>query len=204
MIENIVIFFNRFYKKMFIFKMNIFSFASCITFLRLLLVPFIVFAIFSHRWLLAAVLFTIAAATDVLDGFVARYYGQETTLGKYLDPLADKVLLVSSIAALASANPPFFTIPLWFVWFAVLREVAMIAGGLVLLCLGRNFVIKPTIWGKATTALYVLFIILMFVDYFFAWKQQMLFHVAVILLALFSFLTLLHYANIAFIQIRKN
>lgn len=199
MIEKIAVFFNHFYK-----KMPIFSFASWITLLRLLLVPFIVFFIFSHKWLFSAVFFIIAAASDVLDGFVARHYGQETALGRYLDPIADKVLLVSSIVALAYADPPFFTIPLWFVWFAVLREVAVISGGLVLLILGKNIIIKPTVWGKATTALYVLFIALMFVDYFFAWNQQLFFHFAVIMLALFSLLTLLHYAHIVLSYMHKS
>lgn len=71
--------------------------ASKITLLRILLTPFIIYAMINQSWVIALVLFAMAIITDFLDGYVARKYNQTSQLGVLLDPVADKILLISTL-----------------------------------------------------------------------------------------------------------
>lgn len=131
--------------------------ANQLTILRMLLIPaFVIQLIYGHRgW--ALVTFIGAALTDLLDGLIARATGQKTDLGAWLDPMADKLLLVTMFVMLTlpdigSAN----RLPLWFTVLVISRDVAIVLTVAVInLAVGpRTF--RPSIFGKLATATYVL------------------------------------------------
>jgi cardiolipin synthase len=122
------------------------------TFLRLVLVPFIVQAVLADRHELALALFAIAAATDVLDGAAARRLRLSTQAGAYFDPIADKFLLSGVFLALAAAR----IVPWWLTAIVIGRDLYILLGALTLkLTIGsKDF--PPSIWGKASTFVQIL------------------------------------------------
>lgn len=122
---------------------------NIITLLRFLLVPLVVFSLLNGEWAWAFGGFAAAAVSDGLDGFIARNFNQRSELGAYLDPIADKVLLVSVFVVLGYMGH----LPLWLVIAAVSRD-ALIIGGVVLSTVMSNPVpMKPIIVSKANTAI---------------------------------------------------
>lgn len=128
--------------------------ATLITLFRLVLVPFIGLAIVKGWLLIALMLFLIAAVTDVLDGAIARYCKQETFLGRWLDALADRLLIVTSFSALL-ALPIVLPVPRWFLFFVLAREVLLLLGAWWFYRLHRHFSIEPVFLAKMSMALYV-------------------------------------------------
>jgi cardiolipin synthase (CMP-forming) len=131
--------------------------ANQLTILRMLLIPaFVILLVYGYRgW--ALLVFFVAAFTDLLDGLIARTTGQQTDLGAWLDPMADKLLLVTmfvvlTLPGIGSAN----RLPLWFTILVISRDVAIVATVAVInLAVGpRTF--RPSIFGKAATATYIL------------------------------------------------
>jgi cardiolipin synthase len=96
--------------------------------------------------------FLLAGLTDGLDGMIARLFDQKSTLGAYLDPLADKILLVSSFLLLGHLQ----VVPMWLVVIAVSRDVIILLGIMTLMFHDIDFDIKPTGVSKATTLLQLL------------------------------------------------
>ncbi|MBA3813036.1 MAG: CDP-alcohol phosphatidyltransferase family protein [Alphaproteobacteria bacterium] len=120
---------------------------NLITLARLLSVPLIVSLILSHQLMAALVFFSIAGLSDALDGFLARIFKSRTTLGAYLDPIADKALLVGVFAALGHTG----LAEIWVVVLVVFRDV-LIVGGIILLFLFKNTVeMKPLMISKINT-----------------------------------------------------
>lgn len=131
--------------------------ANQLTILRMLLIPaFVILLLYGYRgW--ALITFLTAGATDMLDGLIARSTGQNTELGAWLDPMADKLLLVTMFVVLTlpdigSAN----RLPLWFTVLVISRDVAIVGTVAVFnLAVGpRTF--RPSIFGKVATATYIL------------------------------------------------
>ena len=102
--------------------------ATLFTLMRIVLTPFIVISMVAQQWGIAFFLFLIAASTDIVDGNLARFFNAKTFLGAVLDPIADKVLLLSVFFTLAFVQSPLFNIPLWFVFLVLLRELILISG----------------------------------------------------------------------------
>jgi cardiolipin synthase len=131
---------------------------NIISLARLLSVPLIVSLILSYQLMAAFIFFTIASLSDALDGFLARIFKSRTTLGAYLDPIADKALLVGVFAALGQAG----LVDLWVVVLVIFRDV-LIIGGIILLFLFKSHVeMKPLIISKINTVVqltYALFIL---------------------------------------------
>ena len=134
----------------------IFSAANLLTFLRVLLIPpFVILLVYGYRgW--ALVTFLTAGLTDLFDGLIARTISAKTTLGAWLDPMADKLLLVTmfvilTVPGLGEPN----RLPLWFTVLVISRDVAIVGTvAVVNLAIGpRTF--RPSIYGKIATALYV-------------------------------------------------
>jgi len=121
--------------------------ANCLTALRLLLALPIVAAMWSGRRGLALALFAAAAATDVLDGAVARRFGLETPFGAYLDPIADKCLMNAVFLAMAGAGMA----PWWFVAVVLGRDVYLLLAAAILLRFTSRRKFPPSVWGKAST-----------------------------------------------------
>ncbi len=130
--------------------------ANQLTLLRMLLIPpFAILLLYEHRgW--ALIVFLTAGLTDLFDGLIARKTGQKTTLGAWLDPMADKLLLVTmfvmlTLPGIGSAN----RLPLWFTVLVLSRDIAIVLTvAVVNLAVGpRTF--RPSIFGKVATATYV-------------------------------------------------
>jgi cardiolipin synthase len=127
------------------------SIPNLITVLRILLVPVVVWAIATGRMQLAFLLFLAAAISDAVDGFLAKRFGMKTELGAYLDPLADKVLIVSIYVTLGIT----MVIPLWIVILVASRDI-MIVGGIILSWLvDRPVAIRPRPISKLNTGVQI-------------------------------------------------
>ncbi len=124
--------------------------ANGLTALRIVLAPvFLVLYVGGDR-LRALAAFTAAAATDVLDGLVARALRQHTRLGAFLDPIADKLLAACALVALAATG----RLPWWLPALVVSRDLAQLAGAALLSTTHRTVPVAPTRIGKyATVAL---------------------------------------------------
>ncbi|MBY0502122.1 MAG: CDP-alcohol phosphatidyltransferase family protein [Alphaproteobacteria bacterium] len=131
---------------------------NLISLARLLSVPLIISLILSHQLLAAFVLFSLAGLSDALDGFLARIFKSRTTLGAYLDPIADKALLVGVYAALGQSG----LIELWLVILVIFRDVLIIGGILLLFLFKSTIEMKPLMISKANTVIqlvYALFVL---------------------------------------------
>ena len=110
--------------------------------------PVVVWAIASNQMLFAFVLFAAAGVSDAVDGFLAKRFGMASELGAYLDPLADKVLIVSIYVALGIADG----LPRWLVILVVSRDLLIVGGVLFSWLLGKPVSVKPHPVSKANTA----------------------------------------------------
>jgi cardiolipin synthase (CMP-forming) len=126
---------------------------------RVLLTPvFIVMMVQKKPWA-AFIVFLIAGATDALDGFTARFFHLKSTLGLWLDPMGDKVLLTSAFVVLtlpAIAQPN--ALPLWLTGLCVGRDVAIALGSLIIIALRGKRTFRPVLTGKASTVCQVFLI----------------------------------------------
>ena len=129
--------------------------ANQLTILRMLMIPaFVILLIYGYRgWALITLM--AAGATDMLDGLIARSTGQNTELGAWLDPMADKLLLVTMFIVLTLPDIGVNRLPLWFTILVISRDVAIVGTVAVFnLAVGpRTF--RPSIFGKIATATYI-------------------------------------------------
>lgn len=140
--------------------MSVITPANQVTLLRMLLVPaFVSLVVYGYLgW--ALVTFVVAGITDMLDGIIARRSGQQSDLGAWLDPMADKLLAVStfivlSVPGLGLANP----LPIWLTVMIITRDVVIVATvAIVNLAVGKR-TFKPSIYGKVATATYMLTVV---------------------------------------------
>jgi cardiolipin synthase len=120
-----------------------------LTVLRIVLVPIIVILLIQGQFTKALVCFIIAGVTDGLDGMLARVLNQMTVVGAYLDPLADKVLVISMYATLAIIG----VIPGWLAVIVISRDFIILGGILVLTLMSVKIEIKPSFVSKINTML---------------------------------------------------
>lgn len=125
---------------------------NLITVLRLLLVPAVVLAMLQARWEWAFAAFVVAGVSDGVDGFIARRFKLVSRLGAYLDPLADKALLVSVFVMLGIIGE----LPLWLVILAVSRDVLIVCMVLLSTILANPVEMKPLMVSKFNTAVQIL------------------------------------------------
>lgn len=134
-----------------------------LTILRMIMiVPFVVFMLVpiggvAGKWI-ALALFVIASLTDLLDGKIARKYNLVTTFGKFMDPLADKLLVCSALICLVELG----RIPAWIVIIIISRE--FIISGFRLVASDKGVVIAASWWGKFKTTFQMVMIVLMIAD----------------------------------------
>lgn len=143
--------------------------ANSITLLRILLVPVFAWALLYHNesyaegytgkgWYWAAViLFAVAAASDGIDGWVARQFGQKSQLGRILDPIADKLLLVTAMVLLGAVGVAGLgKLPTWFPVLVVSRDLILVAGTILVGTLLHNYhFVRPHWTGKVCTFLQI-------------------------------------------------
>lgn len=154
-----------------------------LTTLRVILIPFFVFSLLyrggevaAFRYVAAAI-FIVASLTDLLDGKIARKYGLVTNFGKFMDPLADKLLVCSALICLIELKQ----LPAWMVIVIISRE--FIISGFRLVASDNGVVIAANYWGKFKTTFQMLMIILLFLDLggVFVWIGQAVTWIALIL-----------------------
>lgn len=177
--------------------------STLITIARIVLTPFIVIAMVHHQWGLAFWLFVIASLCDVLDGNLARLLNQQTFLGACLDPLADKILLISCFFTLTFIDTPLFMIPRWFFIAILIKEMTIIAGSLLIYTQRGHLEVHPTWLGKGTTVAQTVFITWLFSCYFFHWMPVKTYYVMLGVLLLLSIGNLMQYIMIGLNQWRK-
>lgn len=160
------------------------SIPNIITLGRILLVPIIVWAIGSQQHLIAFVLFLAAGASDAVDGFLAKRFNMSSEIGRLLDPLADKALLVSIYVALGIAG----AIPVWIVILVVSRDIMIVGAVIVSWLMDKPVPMKPLMVSKINTVAQVLFAALVLASRGFEFQSSPL---DVVLMACVTVLTLL-------------
>ena len=147
--------------------MTVLTVANQLTLLRIMLIPaFVILVIYNHLgW--ALVVFATACLTDALDGLTARWSGQKSTLGAWLDPMADKLLALSTFIVLTVpwlglANP----LPIWLTVLIISRDVVIVSTvAIVNLAIGPK-TFRPSFFGKIATATYMMTaVVAMFYNY---------------------------------------
>ena len=131
--------------------------ANQLTILRIVMIPAFVLLVVYNRLGAALLVFLAAGLTDALDGLIARWTGQRTSLGAWLDPMADKLLLVSTFIVLTLPGIPLTNhLPMWLTVLVISRDVVIVAFvAIVNLAIGpRTF--RPSLLGKAATAVFIL------------------------------------------------
>jgi cardiolipin synthase (CMP-forming) len=131
--------------------------ANQLTILRIVFVPVFIILLVYHElgWALAT--FVLAGLTDVLDGIIARRFGQKTSIGAVLDPIADKLLMASSILILSLPQMEFHnTIPRWLLIVIIFRDVFILLVSLIVVLMVGWRVFTPSPYGKISTFMQVL------------------------------------------------
>ena len=126
---------------------QVLSFPNQLTLLRLVFLPFIVIKLVEGHYQSALILFTLAGLSDLLDGLLARSLQQQTMLGQYLDPIADKLLLSTSFLVLSILHK----IPWKFTVVVFSRDISILAASAVLYAIAGLRDFRPSIFGKANT-----------------------------------------------------
>lgn len=143
--------------------------ANKLTIFRMILVPILVIVPFLPlsgklfeipiQYIIMTIIFIIASATDKLDGYIARSRNQITTFGKFLDPIADKILVIVAMLILVEAQK----LPAWIPAIVVIREF-IVSGYRLIAVEKQGKVIAASIWGKIKTCTQMLGIIIAFID----------------------------------------
>ena len=134
-----------------------------LTIFRVILIPFFVAVLMTDclgaasKWVALAI-FVVASLTDLLDGKIARKYNLVTTFGKFADPLADKILVISAMICLVELQ----RLPSWIVVIIVARE--FIISGFRIIAAEKNVVIAASYWGKFKTTFQMIMVIMMLAD----------------------------------------
>ncbi len=161
---------------------------NLITIGRILLVPVVIWAITAGEMRVAFLLFLLAGVSDAVDGFLAKRFGMTSELGANLDPLADKVLIVSIYIALGIAEQ----IPRWIVILVVSRDILIVGGVMLAWFLGKPMRVKPVLVSKLNTVAQIVFACLVLAALAFRWRFELTENV---LMAIVAALTL---ASVAF------
>ena len=128
---------------------------NLITTIRIILVPVFIIYLINGEPELALFVFVIAGISDGIDGLVARLFNQKSRLGTLLDPLADKILLISAFVALAIVG----LLPSWITVTVISRDILILLGILVLFLYRIEINIKPSLLSKLTTCLQIITVI---------------------------------------------
>ena len=123
------------------------SIPNLVTLCRILLVPVVVWAITAGEMRVAFILFIAAGISDAIDGFLAKRFGMTTELGAYLDPLADKAMLVSIYVALGIIE----AVPRWLVILVVSRDIMIVGAVILSWVVDKPLPLKPLLVSKLNT-----------------------------------------------------
>jgi len=164
------------------------SIPNILTLVRILLTPVFVILLLRDLFPMALLVFAIAGISDGLDGLIARYMNQRTPLGAYLDPAADKLLLISSFVALAVLG----IIPPWVTVIVIARDVIILLGLAIFTLTEKKYEISPTLVSKCTTTAQIVTVLVTLYDPTHM-KLAMLYPVLLWCTAILTTLSGLHY-----------
>ncbi len=134
---------------------RILNIPNLLTLARILLSPFIVYAILRDRPDLALALMLVAGLTDMLDGAIARLFNQKSVVGAYMDPLADKLMLIGAMVSLFMVHQ----IPLFLFIAVVFRDAVIVLGAVAFELVTRKLEMRPSLISKATTLFQILLVL---------------------------------------------
>ena len=120
-----------------------------ISIIRIILTPIFIIYLINDEFFSALVVFILAGLTDAADGLIARLFDQKSELGVYLDPLADKILLIAAFITLSVLE----LIPSWLTVVVITRDILILLGVLIFLLNKTDFTMKPFFLSKITTCL---------------------------------------------------
>lgn len=143
------------------------TWATWLTVTRILATPVIVVLIKKNNIFLGSLLFILAALTDLLDGFVARLCNQATNLGAVLDPIADKILVVTTLGALSFNKIMVADVPGWFFGMILSKELLLLSGTALVFLLRGPLTVRPSLLGKSAMVLQVVLIQLIFYKHYY-------------------------------------
>lgn len=140
--------------------------ANKISIARIILIPFFIAAIVYSKLGVALVLFMLAVISDAADGFIARTLKQKTELGTILDPIADKLLLMSAYITLSIAHlKELITIPPYVMIVVISRDFIIVLGSIILYMIKGSLEVSPSIVGKVTTFFQMMTIVSVLVQF---------------------------------------
>jgi cardiolipin synthase len=136
---------------------SILNIPNILTLARIIVTPVIVYAILSGEAVMALVLMIAAGVTDMLDGAIARYFDQRTVVGAYLDPLADKLMLISTFVTLFIIGE----VPLFLFLAVVFRDAIIVLGAMAYEMVTHQLKMEPSMVSKVTTFMQIIYVVTM-------------------------------------------
>ena len=162
---------------------------NLITIGRLFLVPLVIAMILEGRWQAAFVVFVVAGVSDAVDGLLARRFGMASELGAYLDPIADKALIVSIYIALAVVG----AVPFWLLVLVVARDVMIVAAVILSWLMARPLAMAPFAVSKLNTGAQIVFAALLLGARAFGLDLGLAFDVGLLVVALLTLASMAAY-----------
>lgn len=141
-----------------------------ITLLRLAALPFFLFAISAGRFGIALAIFVLAGISDGIDGYLARRFNMKSALGAYLDPIADKLLMMGSYLFLSVPSfPAAIKVPVWLAVIVISRDILLMTVGLLMILSSGVRQFPPTWLGKVTTVTHIVTILIVLCANLWGW-----------------------------------
>lgn len=165
------------------------SIPNLITLARILSVPIVVWAITSGEMMIAFILFLVAGISDAVDGFLAKRFNMASEIGAYLDPLADKALIVSIYVALGITD----SIPRGLVILVVSRDIMIVGAVMLSWLIGRPMAVKPLLVSKLNTAAQIIFASLVLASLGFGFDPGIAHPLAMAVVAILTLLSIGYY-----------
>ena len=140
------------------FKLHLtFNVPNILSFFRLSLTPFLIVALSQGKYGVSLAIFAIAGITDTLDGWTAKKWGWRTPMGRFLDPMADKILMTAAFITLSIPLPDMkFLIPTWLTILVISRDVIIVMVAFLIHVVTGRKSFEPSILGKISTSFQVL------------------------------------------------
>lgn len=158
--------------------------------LRILMVGVFIYAFLQGRYIAALLIYVLAVLTDLLDGYLARRNNWITNIGKVLDPLADKLMLIAALVCFYIRD----FLPLWLVAIVIAKELVMIIGGMLLY--KKNIVVYADWYGKLATVFFNAGVVATFSKQFWPWIGHIYLHIILLTVAaVLAIIALVHYAR---------
>ena len=165
------------------------SIPNLITLARILAVPVIVWAITAGEMRLAFILFLVAGLSDLVDGFLAKRFGMATELGAYLDPVADKAMIVSIYVALGIVE----AMPRWLVILVVSRDILIVGAVILSWLVDKPVKLKPLTVSKLNTVAQIVYATFVLAALAFSWDIPLVINALMTLVAVLTLLSVAFY-----------